>query len=288
MRKNRPKYPMKAYKQQLQEARKRVVDPFLEKVTKIIAGAKNTHPRDESEPEKRLGIAFKLFAQTILKAAMELRSILRRRLDRPAMLRLGRSLGRLVDEENQLAKAKFPSYPAACCKGCNFCCHLPVEATVPEVLVIAEQLKRTFQPSGVEDLRKRMDEYQASVARHPSGKGLALCPLNVDGACSIYEVRPTVCRSFNSTDAAACERALANEWKTTIPMDYAPICAEIAVQTGYRIAGLLHDQPYCPVPLVPALGLALDHPDKIHIEDYAEIALPVESRDNGGGARVTP
>ena len=156
---------------------------------------------------------------------------------------------------------------------------------MPEVLVIADHLKRTLLPSEVQELRKRMDEYQATVARHPSGKGLALCPLNVDGACSIYEVRPTVCRSFNSTDAAACERALANEWKTTIPMDYAPICAEIAVQTGYRIAGLLHDQPYFPVPLVPALGLALDHPDKINVEDYGEIALPIESPDSGGSDR---
>ena len=89
MRRNRPKSPMEAYKQRLQEARKRIVDSFLEKVTKIIAGARRVHPRDESEPEKRLGIAFRLFSISIVKAALELRSILRRPLDRPAMLRLG-------------------------------------------------------------------------------------------------------------------------------------------------------------------------------------------------------
>ena len=232
----RPKYPMKAYKQQLQETRKRVVDPFVEKVTAIIAQARKVHPWDESEPEKRLGITFAVFSDSIVKAASELRSILRRRLDRSGLLRLGRSIGRLVDEEIGLAKAKFSSAQSACCKGCNFCCHLPVETTVPQILVIADHLTRTFQPSEVQDLRNRMDEYQASVARHPSGKGLALCPLNVDGACSIYEVRPTICRSFNSTDASACERALANDWGTTIPMDYGPICAELAVQTGYRIS----------------------------------------------------
>ena len=89
MKMNRAKNPLKAYKEQLGKARKRVVDPFLEKVTKIIAGARRVHPRDESEPEKRLGIAFKLFSDSIVKAALELRSILRRPLDRPAMLRLG-------------------------------------------------------------------------------------------------------------------------------------------------------------------------------------------------------
>jgi Fe-S-cluster containining protein len=283
--KNRPKYPMKAYKQQLQWARKRAGDPFLEKVTAIIAGARKIHPRDDSEPEKRLETAFALFSNSIVRAALELRSVLRRRLDRSAMLRLGRSIGRLVNEEIGLAKAEFTSAPSACRKGCNFCCHLPVETTVPQIIVIADHLTRTFQPSEVQDLRKRMDEYQASIARHSSGKGLALCPLNVDGACSIYEVRPTICRSFNSQDAVACERALANDWATTIPMDYGPICAEIAVEAGYRISGLLHDQPYSSVPLIPALGVALDHPERMHIEDYDKIARPIEPPDNGSSNR---
>jgi hypothetical protein len=156
---NRPKYPMKAYKQQLQGARKRVVDPFLEKVTAIIARARKVHPRDESEPEKRLGTTFALFSNSIVRSALELRSVLRRRLDRSAMLRLGRSIGRLVDEEIGLAKLEFTPAPSACRKGCKFCCHLPVETTVPQILVIADHLTRTFQPSEVQDLRKRMDEY---------------------------------------------------------------------------------------------------------------------------------
>jgi hypothetical protein len=68
-------------------------------------------------------------------------------------------------------------------------------------------------------------------------------------------------------------------------MDYGPICAEIAVQAGHRISGLLHDQPYSSVPPIPALGVALDHPERMQIEDYDEIALPLESPDNQGGAR---
>jgi Fe-S-cluster containining protein len=225
-----------------------------------------------------------VFSNSIVKAALELRAILRRRLDRAAILRLGRSIGRLVDEEIRLAKDQSGNAPSACCKGCNFCCHLPVATSVPQISVIADHVKSTFKPSEVQDLRKRMEEYQTSVARHPSGKGLALCPLNVDGACSIYDVRPTACRSFNSTDAGACERALANDWETKIPMDYGPIGAELAVQAGYRFAQLFHRQPYVPVPLIPALGLALDHPDRVHIEDYEEIAHRVESLDNAGGA----
>jgi hypothetical protein len=185
MRRNRPKYPMNAYKQRLQDARKRVVDPFLEQVTEYIARARRVPPSDG-----RLGIAFSVFSDSIVKAALELRAILRRRLDRAAILRLDRSIGRLVDEEIRLAKDQSSNAPSACCKGCNFCCHLPVASSVPQIFVIADHVKSTFTPSEVQGLRKRMEEYQTSVVRHPLGKGLALCPLNVDRVCSIYDVRP--------------------------------------------------------------------------------------------------
>jgi hypothetical protein len=113
-----------------------------------------------------------------------------------------------------------------------------------------------------------MDEYEVRAARHPSGKGLALCPLIVDGACPVYEIRPTVCRSFSSTDAGACERSLANDWETTIPIDYGPTGALVAVQVGYQIAGPAHGHPYLAVPLVPALRNALDQPEMFQVEDF--------------------
>jgi hypothetical protein len=261
---------LKAYVESLHGATKRIADPFLEKVGYAISIARRVHPRDNSEEEKRLGIAFNRFQDTIFRAATELRSILRRRLDRPAMLRLGRSIGRLVDEEVGRARAESTAPPSACRRGCHFCCYLPVETTVPQVLVIADQLSRTRSPSELQDLRNRMDEYEAKAARHPSGKGLALCPLNVDGACSAYDVRPTICRSYNSTDAGACERSLAKDWGSPIPIDYAPIGAEVAVQAGYQLAGSAHGHQYTPVPLVPALHKALDHHDLYRIEDFED------------------
>jgi hypothetical protein len=73
--------------------------------------------------------------------------------------------------------------------------------------------------------------------------------------------------------------------ESPIPIDYAPIGAEIAVQAGYMIAGLIQGQPYPSVPLVPALGRALDDPGKVHIEDFDDIALPVGVPGSGGGGR---
>ncbi len=139
-------------------------------------------------------------------------------------------------------------------------------------MVIAEHLNRTLDATQKAALHARIDEYEARIA---SGKQMALCPLNVDGACSVYEARPTICRSYNSTDAGACERALSNEMKTPIPMDYAPIGAELAVQTGYMISGLIQGQPYPSVPLIPALKLALDLPEQVHLHDFQKVARPI-------------
>jgi hypothetical protein len=75
---------------------------------------------------------------------------------------------------------------------------------------------------------------------------------------------------FSSTDAGACERALANEWKTEIPMDYAPIGAESAVQAGYKITGMIHGHHYQALPLVPTLRTALDHPKMFRVEDFVD------------------
>ena len=33
------------------------------------------------------------------------------------------------------------------------------------------------------------------------------CPLLVEGRCSVYEVRPLICRGYNSTNVDACRKA---------------------------------------------------------------------------------
>ena len=139
-------------------------------------------------------------------------------------------------------------------------------------MVIAEHLNRTLDSKERAALHERIDEHEA---RQASGKKMALCPLNVDGACSVYEVRPTICRSYNSTDVGACERALTNEMKTPIPINYAPIGAELAVQTGYMISGLIQGRPYPSIPLIPALKIALNLAEEVHLRDFEEVALPV-------------
>lgn len=87
----------------------------------------------------------------------------------------------------------------ACKRGCTACCHINVSITGVEAQIIEDQTGHRYT---------RL----AAPIRHPEGKFTGVpCPFLADGACSIYSVRPFVCRhhlSFN-LDAYWCapERA---------------------------------------------------------------------------------
>lgn len=92
----------------------------------------------------------------------------------------------------------------ACSVGCNHCCHSPVSVIGPEAVLIGEYIKASLGPEQRAALATRVAAHQAAVAddrdRH------ALCPLNVEGKCSVYPVRPLNCRKFHSFDEGACRR----------------------------------------------------------------------------------
>jgi Fe-S-cluster containining protein len=106
--------------------------------------------------------------------------------------------------------------PPACARGCSWCCRgVKVEATVPEVLAIAESFRAG-----------RCSEDVAALARDATERARALRDLDAEtrwarktpcrfldeasGACTIYAVRPLACRAHASFDATACEDAAAD------------------------------------------------------------------------------
>jgi Fe-S-cluster containining protein len=167
--------------------------------------------------------------------------------------------------ENALGEvvATDPPPPLACREGCDWCCHLPVGLAVPELLHIAEYLRRTLTPEelhatharavGVEEQKRQMTLGERSRARFP-------CPLLVDHRCSAYPVRPLTCRGFNSSDAGRCERFL-QEPRTAVPV-YAPQLRLMTfvldgLRAGLSESGLKGDL----VELTAALAVALEVPD---------------------------
>jgi uncharacterized protein len=87
----------------------------------------------------------------------------------------------------------------ACAPGCSFCCYLPVDVLAPEAFRIAAHLQQTRSPRELTALVYRL------VAHGQHDGAARPCVFLTDGRCSIYEVRPMVCRSYNSLARERCE-----------------------------------------------------------------------------------
>jgi Fe-S-cluster containining protein len=87
----------------------------------------------------------------------------------------------------------------ACAPGCFFCCYLPVDVLAPEAFRIATHLQQTRSPGELADLVYRL------AAHGQQDFGACPCVFLADGRCSIYEVRPMVCRGYNSLSKERCE-----------------------------------------------------------------------------------
>jgi hypothetical protein len=103
--------------------------------------------------------------------------------------------------------------PIACTPGCDHCCYNQVEVTPPEALAIGHFLERQLSPeerdkllAGVRNwLEATTGKSKPEIARlrreHP-------CPLLQAPRCSVYPVRPLVCRAMHSLDAGQCAASL--------------------------------------------------------------------------------
>lgn len=87
----------------------------------------------------------------------------------------------------------------ACAPGCFFCCYLPVDVLAPEAFLIAAHLKRTRSSAELAALVYQL----GSHGQHDFG--MRPCVFLAQGCCSIYEVRPMVCRGYNSLSKERCE-----------------------------------------------------------------------------------
>lgn len=91
-----------------------------------------------------------------------------------------------------------------CARGCKNCCNLVVNATLPEAMLVAEQLSGAHRVA----LRAhvaRLAEAIGSVTDLKDylrlhRKKIGDCPfLDADGSCGVYQVRPFSCRALLST-----------------------------------------------------------------------------------------
>jgi hypothetical protein len=191
-------------------------------------------------------------------------------------LRRGRTsltLVEIADHGAQIAEGAVqqavradPPPPSACREGCDWCCHLTVGTSVPEVVRIAEYLRQSLSPEEFSALRERLlrlDEQRRERKAAHRGEARLPCTLLVEHRCIAYAVRPLTCRGFNSSNASRCEIFVTSPGQTTLPL-YAPqlrITAFVldGMRSGLAESGLSGDR----LELTAALRIALEMPGAV-------------------------
>jgi len=154
----------------------------------------------------------------------------------------------------------------ACMKGCAYCCHVMIECTVPEVVAIARHIRERFteEEQGVVmqsidaavNATEGMSRDERFIFRTP-------CPLLKGNICSVYDVRPLLCRCWHSLDVGRCEQNHADPSHNRVPANYLAYNAGVEVMSGLKVAlrheGLEHRN----IELIRGLKLVLQDPSLI-------------------------
>ena len=111
------------------------------------------------------------------------------------------------------AKNSLPQ-PIVCRAGCAYCCFTQVvELTPAEALLLGQHVEQHFSAGEKQELLKRVDRNLRLKAGKGKKEAAALrpelpCPLLRQERCSVYEVRPLLCRAMHSLDAEQCRQDL--------------------------------------------------------------------------------
>jgi Fe-S-cluster containining protein len=112
---------------------------------------------------------------------------------------------------------------AACSQGCAYCCHLRVGVSIPEVLVIYNELAAQTTREGFKLLKERVLTTAAlgnTLAEAFWLTSRTPCPfldIDANSLCLIYSLRPFSCRAYHSTDLSSCQKGFEQDSVTLIP-----------------------------------------------------------------------
>lgn len=149
-------------------------------------------------------------SSSINKCKKEFRSRLPKNANNETLVHAIEVFHRYTDQLIRQRLKASPPVTFACQKGCDFCCFsMRVEALPPEVFKIAwhlNSLPLAGKEASWQACIQRLEKH-AGYARGKTYRNYhARCPFLGDtGACSIYPVRPRICRTHLSTSKTACE-----------------------------------------------------------------------------------
>lgn len=121
-----------------------------------------------------------------------------------------------VDEH--LAKVSKKGTAVACHKGCDTCCLKPTVPFIdPELAAISWYASEVLSGEARTEVKERLLDHEARLE----------CPFLIDGACSIYPVRPLACRQF-LVKSKPC--ALGEDMVSDRPQDVIPLPRETLIR----------------------------------------------------------
>ena len=109
---------------------------------------------------------------------------------------------------------------AACQQGCHYCCHMGQEASIPEILILFNELKAATTPEGLEFFKSRVTDMAAHGETEKQDwwrQSQTPCPFLDGGGCLIYGIRPFSCRAYHSADAVICKQGFDDRAEVQVP-----------------------------------------------------------------------
>ncbi|MBW1940983.1 MAG: YkgJ family cysteine cluster protein [Deltaproteobacteria bacterium] len=110
-------------------------------------------------------------------------------------------------------ESKEPKYAQIACRtGCHFCCFAQVSLTPPEALLIGNYVETFYTETEKRDLMKQVEKN----LKLTHGKSLEQrvkvwydtpCIFLKNKKCTVYEVRPFICRAWHSLSVDQCKKA---------------------------------------------------------------------------------
>lgn len=100
----------------------------------------------------------------------------------------------------------------ACGPNCPYCCSMQIRVTPPEAVLVGDYVLSTYSEDQKKDLMKKIEhnlELTDGKSLHEKVENWhqTPCIFLESGSCSLYPVRPFICRSWHSLDSAACLKA---------------------------------------------------------------------------------
>ena len=138
-----------------------------------------------------------------------------------------------------IAASDLTGPKSECKPGCTHCCNARVEVSDAEALYIARHVRQMPAKERFQVLeRLRLKAAESSNVTLPGKKPkLKPCAFLRDGLCSIYSLRPAVCRKAHSLSVQACESGASH-----IPQNLTRVvqceALSVGINQAYKSIGL--------------------------------------------------